>query len=66
MLSGGGTLIVEGDGNQWAAAGHSDVLFDGNEVYHLYHAYAQSNGAASLRIAELMFDAEGWPVPHAP
>ncbi len=66
MLSGGGTLIVEGDGVQWAAAGHSDVLFDGDAAYHLYHAYAESNGAASLRIAELMFDAEGWPVPHAP
>lgn len=66
MLSGGGTLIVEGDGVNWAAAGHSDVLFDGDDVYHLYHGYAQSNGAASLRIAEMMFDSEGWPVPHAP
>lgn len=66
LVSGGGTLIVEGDGAQWAAAGHSDVLVDGDRIYHTYHAYAQSSGAASLRIVELEFDAEGWPVPHAP
>jgi len=66
MLEGGGTLLVEGDGITWAAAGHSDVLVDGEQIYHFYHAYAQSNGAASLRIAELFFDNDGWPVPHPP
>ena len=66
MTSGGGTLIVEGDGVTWAAAGHSDVLVDGDSLYHVYHAYRQSNGAAELRIAELWFDEDGWPVPHAP
>lgn len=66
MTDGGGTLIVEGDGVNWAAAGHSDVIVDGDAIYHLYHAYAQTNGNASLRIAELLFDADGWPVPHPP
>lgn len=66
MTDGGGTLVVEGDGVTWAAAGHSDVLLDGDHIYHLYHAYRQSNGDAELRIADLLFDAEGWPVPHAP
>jgi len=66
MTDGGGTLVVEGDGVTWAAAGHSDVLVDGDDLYHLYHAYRQSNGAAELRIAELYFDESGWPVPHAP
>ena len=66
LVDGGGTLLVQGDGVEWAAAGHSDVLVDGDEIYHLYHAYRQSNGAAQLRIAELEFDDEGWPVPHAP
>jgi len=66
MRSGGGSLVVEGDGVTWAAAGHSDVLVDGDALYHLYHAYRQSNGAAELRIAELWFDEDGWPVPHAP
>lgn len=66
LLDGGGTLVVQGDKVNWAAAGHSDVLVDGDKLYHLYHAYAQSNGAASLRIAELFFDEDGWPVAHAP
>jgi arabinan endo-1,5-alpha-L-arabinosidase len=66
MTEGGGTLVVEGDGVTWAAAGHSDVLVDGDKLYHLYHAYRQSNGNAELRIAELYFDDDGWPVPHAP
>jgi arabinan endo-1,5-alpha-L-arabinosidase len=66
MTEGGGTLVVEGDGVTWAAAGHSDVLADGGQLYHLYHAYRQSNGAAELRLAGLWFDDDGWPVPHAP
>ncbi len=66
LLEGGGTLVVQGDDVQWAAAGHSDVLVDGDDLYHMYHAYAQSNGAASLRVAQLFFDEEGWPIAHAP
>jgi len=66
MTDGGGTMVVEGDGITWAAAGHSDILVDGEQLYHLYHGYRQSNGAAELRIAELYFDQDGWPVPHAP
>ncbi len=66
MMDGGGTLVVEGDGVNWAAAGHSDVIIDAGKIYHLYHAYRQSNGGAQLRIAELPFDEDGWPVPHAP
>lgn len=66
LLEGGGTLVVQGDRVNWAAAGHSDVLIDDDAIYHTYHAYAQSNGNASLRIVELEFDAEGWPLPHAP
>ena len=66
MLDGGGTVVVEGDHVNWAAAGHSDVLVDGADVYHVYHAYRQSDGAASLRISPLIFDSEGWPIPHQP
>lgn len=66
LLEGGGSLIVEGDKVQWAAAGHSDVLVDGDKIYHTYHAYRQRDGQAQLRIAELWFDEQGWPVPHAP
>lgn len=66
LLDGGGTLLVEGDHVDWAAAGHSDVLVTGDKIYHLYHAYRQSDGGAQLRIVELPFDDEGWPVPGGP
>lgn len=66
MLDGGGTLLVQGDHVDWAAAGHSDVLVTGDKIYHLYHAYRQSDGGAQLRIVELPFDDEGWPVPGGP
>lgn len=65
MVSGGGTLLVQG-GGQWAAAGHSDVIVTGNKIYHLYHAYRKSDGNAQLRIVELPFDDQGWPVPGGP
>lgn len=66
LTEGGGTLLVEGDGVTWAAAGHSDVLFDGDKIYHFYHAYRQSNGSPELRIVELPFDEEGWPIAGGP
>ncbi len=66
MTDGGGTVIVQGDGANFAAAGHSDVLVSGDQIYHLYHAYRAGSGAATLRIVELPFDDEGWPVPGGP
>jgi arabinan endo-1,5-alpha-L-arabinosidase len=66
LLEGGGTPVVGGDGVNFAAAGHSDVLVSGSKIYHLYHAYRQSNGNATLRVAEMPFDDEGWPVPAGP
>lgn len=65
MLEGGGTLLVQGDA-AFAAAGHSDVLVSGGHIYHVYHAYRRPRGNAELRIAELPFDDEGWPVPAGP
>lgn len=66
MLEGGGTPIVAGDGDQFAAAGHNDVLVVGDTIYNTYHAYRLPNGNATLRIAEMPFDDEGWPVPAGP
>jgi arabinan endo-1,5-alpha-L-arabinosidase len=66
MLDGGGTLMVEGDGVTYAAAGHSDVIVVDDTIYHFYHAYRQNNGASVLRIVEMPFDDEGWPVPGGP
>ncbi len=65
MVEGGGTLFVEGGGD-YAAAGHSEVLVDGNSIYAIYHAYPFSGAPyATLRIAEMPFDSDGWPVRTA-
>ncbi len=66
MTEGGGTLLVAGDDVQFAAAGHSDVLTHEGKMYHLYHAYRQRDAGAELRIVELPFDDEGWPVGGSP
>lgn len=66
LTEGGGTLLVAGDHEQFAAAGHSDVLRRDGTFYHLYHAYRQRDAGAELRIVELPFDEEGWPVGGPP
>ncbi|WP_405328383.1 arabinan endo-1,5-alpha-L-arabinosidase [Leeuwenhoekiella sp. LLG6367-2.1] len=62
LNNGGGTLIIEGNDN-WYGAGHnSTYTFDGKN-YIIFHAYdANDNGAPKLKIAELQWDAEGWPI----
>jgi arabinan endo-1,5-alpha-L-arabinosidase len=42
------------------------VLLDGTRAYNVYHAYAASNGASQLRISELVWDGEGWPISGGP
>lgn len=64
-LQGGGTLIAQTGGN-WAGPGGQSVMFVGTKAYLVYHAYAMSNGAATLRIADLVWDSNGWPVPVGP
>jgi len=64
LVDGGGTLMVHGD-DTFAAAGHSDVLVAQDRIYHLYHAYRRPRGDAELRIVEMPFDQDGWPVPAA-
>ena len=64
--SGGGTLIAQGDGTSWAGPGGQSVLFAGNRAYLIYHAYAMSNGVATLRLADLVWDSSGWPMPIGP
>lgn len=65
LIDGGGTVLVKGD-NTFAAAGHSDVLVTRDHIYQIYHAYQRPNGEARLRVVELLFDEEGWPLPNAP
>lgn len=62
LNKGGGTLLIEGNKN-WPGAGHSSVYtFEGKD-YIFFHAYdANDEGASKLKIAELEWDEEGWPL----
>ncbi len=65
LLQGGGTLVLQAGGD-WVGPGHNAVLIDGTRAYNIYHAYAADTGAAQLRIAELVWDEEGWPLSGGP
>jgi arabinan endo-1,5-alpha-L-arabinosidase len=66
MLDGGGTLLVAGEG-RWHGPGHNAVLFSGDRAYNVFHAYdGDAGGASRLRVAELAWDTEGWPVSGGP
>ena len=62
---GGGTLVSQGN-TTVHAPGHNAVIVYNNKTYNMYHALNASNGNASLRITELVWDADGWPVQHDP
>ena len=64
-LQGGGTLIAQGD-SSFAGPGGQSVMLVGNKAYLVYHAYAKPSGAITLRIADLVWDSRGWPVPVGP
>ncbi len=66
LLSGGGTLVLEGD-DRWRGPGHNAILELSTGTYNVYHAYdAASDGVPTLRVAELMFSSDGWPVSSGP
>jgi arabinan endo-1,5-alpha-L-arabinosidase len=65
MMEGGGTLLVKGNSN-WPGAGHNAVIFAGNRAYNIYHAYTASNGTATLRVSEIAWDKDGWPISGGP
>lgn len=62
MAEGGGTLLLAGD-KAWAGVGHNSVYtFDGRD-YLVFHAYETAdNGLQKLKIAELQWDDEQWPI----
>ncbi|HLV64914.1 MAG TPA: arabinan endo-1,5-alpha-L-arabinosidase [Polyangiaceae bacterium] len=66
LMQGGGTLLVQGDGTKYAAAGHNAVVFTDDAAYNIYHAYSQQSGDPVLRIAELVWDDDGWPISAGP
>jgi arabinan endo-1,5-alpha-L-arabinosidase len=66
LLQGGGTLVLAGSG-RWHGPGHNAVLFRDKAAYNVYHAYDGDHGGAStLRIAELVWDDDGWPISGGP
>jgi arabinan endo-1,5-alpha-L-arabinosidase len=64
-MRGGGTMLLQGDA-RWKGPGHNAVLKTDSGWWNVYHAYAASDGRSSLRVSELHWDAEGWPVSGGP
>ena len=64
-MQGGGTLIAQSN-STWAGPGGQSVMLVGTKAYLVYHAYAMTDGTATLRIADLVWDSSGWPVPVGP
>ena len=61
MTEEGGTIVVTG-GSRWRGPGHCAILQDKDGEKLVYHAYdANARGTPTLRIASLIWDAEGWP-----
>jgi arabinan endo-1,5-alpha-L-arabinosidase len=65
MMDGGGMLIVQGN-STWTAPGHNAVLVTPNATYNVYHALNASHANPTLRVAQLVLDADGWPVSGGP
>lgn len=66
MLQGGGTQITFPT-DRWRGPGHCAVLQTDDADYIVYHAYdAQMGGTPTLRIDQLTWDADGWPLIGVP
>jgi arabinan endo-1,5-alpha-L-arabinosidase len=65
MLQGGGTQVVAGAG-AWKGPGHNAVLRTDKGDYNVYHAYAAGDGHSELRVSQLLWDREGWPISGGP
>ena len=66
LLAGGGTLLLEG-GERWRGPGHNAILRTATRDYNVFHAYdAEAGGIPTLRIAELRWDDDGWPISAGP
>ena len=66
LMEGGGTLVLQGSG-RWRGPGHNAILLVGKKAYNVYHSYdANNNGMPTLRISELVWDTDGWPISGGP
>jgi arabinan endo-1,5-alpha-L-arabinosidase len=66
MLQGGGTLVLsngQGTTSRFVGRGHVSVVQNGGADFLVYHAYdRERNGAPTLQVTRMTFDAAGWPV----
>ena len=66
LMQGGGTPVLSG-GTRWKGPGHNAVIFSGNAAYNVYHSYDANNGGDPfLRISEIAWDSDGWPISGGP
>jgi arabinan endo-1,5-alpha-L-arabinosidase len=66
LAEGAGSLVLSG-GARWRGPGHNAILVDGARTYNVYHSYdADSNGVPTLRIADLTWTDDGWPISAGP
>jgi arabinan endo-1,5-alpha-L-arabinosidase len=65
MLDGGGTLVFQGT-SSITAPGHNAVIFARDRAYNVYHALNSSHQNPVLRVAELVWDEDGWPISAGP
>jgi arabinan endo-1,5-alpha-L-arabinosidase len=66
LLAGGGRLVVEGD-TRWRGPGHNAVFSTATGTYNVYHSYdADAAGIPTLRISEMRWSADGWPISAGP
>lgn len=63
MAKGGGTLVIEGDKQQFEAAGHCAVYhLDGEDIF-ICHGYSVKHNGASILISRtIQWTADGWPL----
>ena len=66
MTDGAGVVVLKAnnqeEGGRWRGPGHCAVLQDKGGDYIVYHSYDRSHdGTATLRIAPLIWSADGWP-----
>lgn len=66
LLDGGGTLLLAGDA-QWHGVGSNTLVTTPEGDFNVFHSYdANAAGRATLRIAELAWDDDGWPRSGGP
>lgn len=62
MLQGGGTILLEGDKQEYEAAGHCAAYHLDNRDIFICHGYsAKRDGMALLIQKEIRWTADGWP-----